>query len=156
MILYAFCVYPTHRTVAKSMALIETTDDFFCSVSKAINAASDGYAGIQRALDNLYMALTKNRPNNQKSTLLILDTFKELIKPDTIERLHQFIEDTPELESLIQDGKKESSFFEQGVIIFVYWLIKRRKSTLEKEWPLDWRLIQKMATDLGVALERKT
>lgn len=88
-----------HRTVAKSMALIETTDDFFCSVSKAINAASDGYAGIQRALDNLYMALTKNRPNNQKSTLLILDTFKEVIKPDTIERLHQFIEDTPELES---------------------------------------------------------
>ncbi|WP_426709518.1 hypothetical protein [Enterobacter cloacae complex sp. 284J4] len=54
-----------HTTVAKSMALIETTDDFFCSVSKAINAASDGYAGIQRALDNLYMALTKNRPNNQ-------------------------------------------------------------------------------------------
>lgn len=102
------------------------------------------------------MALTKNRPNNQKSTLLILDTFKEVIKPDTIERLHQFIEDTPELESLIQDGKKESSFFEQSVIIFVYWLIKRRKSTLEKEWPLDWRLIQKMATDLGVALERKT
>lgn len=53
------------------------------------------------------MALTKNRPNNQKSTLLILDTFKEVIKPDTIERLHQFIEDTPELESLIQDGKKK-------------------------------------------------
>ncbi len=88
------------------MALIETTDDFFCSVSKAINAASDGYAGIQRTLDNIYMALTKNRPNNQKSTLLILDTFKEVIKPDTIERLHQFIEETPELELLIQDGKE--------------------------------------------------
>lgn len=145
-----------HRTVAKSMALIETTDDFFCSVSKAINAASDSYAGIQRTLDNIYMALTKNRPNNQKSTLLILDTFKEVIKPDTIERLQQFIEETPELELLIQDGKEGSSFFEQSVVIFVYWLIKRRRSTLEKEWPLDWRLIQKMAADLGVALERKT
>ncbi|EFH7222127.1 (p)ppGpp synthetase, partial [Escherichia coli] len=142
-----------HRTVAKSMALIETTDDFFCSVSKAINAASDGYAGIQRTLDNIYIALTKNKPNNQKSTLLILDTFKEVIKPDTIERLHQFIEETPELELLIQDGKEGSSFFEQSVVIFVYWLIKRRRSTLEKEWPLDWRLIQKMAADLGVALE---
>lgn len=145
-----------HRTVAKSMALIETTDDFFLSVSTSINAASDGFSAIQKTLDNMYIDLTKNRPNNQKSTLLILDTFKEVIKSDTVEKLHQFIKDTPELKLLILDGKKDSSFFEQSVIIFVCWLIKKRRSVLEREWPLDWRLIQKIAADLGAALERKT
>lgn len=144
-----------HRTVAKSMALIETTDDFFCSVSKAINEASDSYAGMQKQLDRFYVDLTKSVPHNQKSTLLILDTFKNLIKSDITEKLHQFIEDTPELSSLIEDRKNESIFFKQSIIIFVYWLVKRRKSTLEKEWPLDWKIIQKMAIDLGVALERK-
>lgn len=145
-----------HRTVARSMALIETTDEFFCSVAKTLNESSDVYACIQKTLDQSYMALIKEKPNNQKSTVLILDSFKEVIKPDTIKRLHQFIEDTPELETLIREGKHKSSFFEQSITIFVYWLIKRRRSTLEKEWPLNWKIIQEMAVDLGVALERKT
>ncbi|HEO9206596.1 TPA: RelA/SpoT domain-containing protein [Klebsiella aerogenes] len=144
-----------HRTIAKSMALIETTDDFFCSVAKTLNESSDVFSAIQRTLDHAYITLTKEKPNNQKSMLLILDTFKQIIDSDTVRRLHQFIDDTPELETLIINGKRKSVFFEQSIIIFVYWLIKRRKSTLEKEWPLDWKLIQEMAADLGVSLDRQ-
>ena len=144
-----------HRTVARSMALIETTDDFFCSVAKALNNSPDAYIGTQKTLDQLYMTLIKEKPNNQKSAILILDTFKKTIDADIISRLYKFVEDTPELESLIRDGKNKSSFYEQSVTIFVYWLIKRRKSILQKEWPLEWRIIQKMAADIGVSLERQ-
>ncbi|ATV42584.1 (p)ppGpp synthetase [Pectobacterium brasiliense] len=144
-----------HRTVARSMALIETTDDFFCSVAKALNNLPDAYIGAQKTLDQLYMTLIKEKPNNQKSAILILDTFKKTIDADIISRLYKFIEDTPELESLIRDGKNKSSFYEQSITIFVYWLIKRRKSILQKEWPLEWKIIQKMAADIGVSLERQ-
>lgn len=137
------------------MALIETTDDFFCSVAKALNNSPDAYTGAQKTLDQLYMTLIKEKPNNQKSAILILDTFKKVLDDDIIRNLYKFVEDMPELESLIRDGKTKSSFYEQSIIIFVYWLIKRRKNILQKEWPLEWKIIQKMASDIGVSLERQ-
>lgn len=49
-----------------------------------------------------------------------------------------------------------NKFYQQSVVLFVYWLIRRRKSTLESEWPLPWDIVSDMAMDIGVALSRVT
>ncbi|MCW2107676.1 UNVERIFIED_ORG: ppGpp synthetase/RelA/SpoT-type nucleotidyltransferase [Rahnella aquatilis] len=144
------------RTVAKSMALIETTDDFFCAVSKALASEPDIYFNITEELDALYNDFIGITPEIQKSTLLILDTFRSLIDDKLIYNIKNLLSKSPEIAECIKYNSKRSVFYSQSIVLFVYWLIKRKKSQLEENWPLDWEIIQIMASDVGVSLDRKT
>lgn len=144
------------RTVAKSMALIETTDDFFCAVSKALSTEPDVYFNITKELDLIYKDFVGINPEVQKSTLLILDTFRYLIDGKLISNIKKLISRCPEIAECVKSNAKRSVFYNQSVVLFVYWLIKRRKSQLEENWPLGWEIIKTMASDVGVSLDRKT
>ncbi|MDM6777801.1 (p)ppGpp synthetase, partial [Klebsiella michiganensis] len=140
------------RTIAKTMAFIETADDFFKDVTE--KTESKPIVNLERYLDKLYESFTGKESVRLKSSLYIYDTFSELIDDKLPEKINRFISKTPGLDELISEGKKRHAFYNQSVIIFVYWLVHKRRATVERDWPLEWQLVSDIALDLNVSLNR--
>ncbi|GKW23090.1 hypothetical protein PEC311524_06840 [Pectobacterium carotovorum subsp. carotovorum] len=142
------------RTIAKTMAFIETADDFFKDVKE--KTANKSMVNFEYFLDELFTSLTGTKSVRLKSSLYIYDTFSELIDEKLPEKINRFISQTPGLDELISEGKKRHAFYNQSVIIFVYWLVQKRRATVERDWPLEWQLASDIALDLNVSLNRYT
>lgn len=140
------------RTIAKTMAFIETADDFFKDVTE--KTENKPIVNFERFLDKLYESFTGKEPVRLKSSLYIYDTFSELIDDKLPEKINRFISKTPGLDEFISEGKKRHAFYNQSVIIFVYWLVHKRRATVERDWPLEWQLVSDIALDLNVSLNR--
>lgn len=142
------------RTVAKTMAFIETADEFFQKVVD--RTESENILKNESFLDTLFEKITGIQPIKQNSSVIIYDTFEYIINDDFEEEIIKFIGKNPELGETIKEKMATNKFYQQSVVLFVYWLIRRRKSTLESEWPLPWGIVSDMAMDIGVALSRMT
>ncbi|MFP9470015.1 GTP pyrophosphokinase family protein [Pectobacterium brasiliense] len=142
------------RTVAKTMAFIETADEFFQKVVD--KTESKTVAKNEPLLDTVFEEITGMQSVKQNSAIIIYDTFQNFINDNFEEEIARFIERTPNLGDIIKEKTIKNKFYQQSVIIFIYWLIKRKKSAIESEWPLEWKIISDMATDIGVALNRMT
>jgi len=142
-----------HRTVAKSMALIETTDDFFGQVSSKLSSGPLEEFDVGVRLDGMYLSLTGAPPANQKSSIVIWDEFEELISRDLPDRIEQFLSKNQFLGDIIKSKYLENGLYQQSVILFIYWMLKRKRTRLLRDWPLDRSLLEPLATDLGISLE---
>lgn len=140
------------RTIAKTMAFIETADDFFKEVTE--KTANKSIAIFERFLNDKFKLFTGKDPIKLKSSLYIYDKFSDLIDENLPEKINRFIAQTPGLDELIREGQKRHAFYNQSVIIFVYWLVQKRRATVERDWPLEWQLASDIALDLNVSLKR--
>lgn len=142
-----------HRTVAKSMALIETTDDFFTSVTEQLNYGILEEHSIVKRLDSLYLTLTGINPHSQKSSIVIWDVFEKFIDENLIDNIQKLLND-PKYSFLPDSIKKQypkNSFYQQGVILFIYWMLIAKKRRLLADWPFQRELLEPLANDLGVS-----
>ena len=143
-----------HRTVAKSMALIETTDDFFSDVHNRINSSASDHLSFQDKLDSIYENHVGSSPlQAQKSSIVVFDVFDELVDGPFISKLETFIDKNSHIADVIKKGRSSNPFYSQSVILFVYYLIKRKKSTLLQNWPLNINIVEKLAVDIGASLD---
>lgn len=141
-----------HRTVAKSMALIETTDEFFCRVTDLLNAGPLKDFKIIEQLDSLYYANVNLHSYNQKSSLVIWDAFENLIDENLINNIQLFISKNPAISLIIKDNYSKNSIYRQSVVLFIYWMLKRQKTTLLEYWPLPLDDLNLLASDIGVSI----
>ena len=143
-----------HRTVAKSMALIETTDDFFSTVNTRLNSSSSDNLCFQYQLDELYERyIGSTSLQAQKSSIVILDEFDHLIDEEFLTKLENFLNKQSHIADAIRVGCSSNPFYSQSVILFVYFLIKKKKNILLRDWPLDKAIIEKLAVDIGASLD---
>ncbi|WP_445359561.1 GTP pyrophosphokinase [Microbulbifer sp. ANSA005] len=143
-----------HRTVAKSMALIETTDDFFSDVNNRLNVNTEENLSFQLKLDALYEEYTGlNSIAAQKSSTVILDVFSKIINKELHSTIRKFLKRETYLADVIKNEVIKNPFYTQSVIIFIYYLIKKRKNTLINSWPLNYKILEKLAVDTGVSLD---
>ncbi|WP_064479361.1 GTP pyrophosphokinase [Acinetobacter baumannii] len=140
------------RTVAKCMALIETTDKFFVETTNDLNAGPITEFKIIERLDSLYLSKTGLYSNNQKSSLIVFDTFEEFINDQLIDNISSLLEVHPYLVNKIKQRYASFNFYQQSYILFVYWLIENRKYYVTEQWPLDYKIIEYLATDIGISL----
>lgn len=143
-----------HRTVAKSMALIETTDDFFSEVTNQLNYGPLEEHNIVVKLDSIYFKLTDLRANHLKSTIVIWDEFEQLIDDNLVESIQKFINDPNHsfISEKIKERYTENTIYQQSVVFFVFWMLKNKRRRLLKDWPLDIKLLEPLANDIGVSL----
>src|SRR5471030_387867 len=142
------------RTIAKTMAFIETADDFFIDVTA--KTANVPLENLEKELDIMFKKFTGVNPVKLKSSLYIYDEFSQLIDESIIDKINIFISGNQDIDSFINEGRKRHAFYNQSVIIFVYWLVRYRRATVERDWPLEWQLVSDIALDLNVALNRHT
>lgn len=144
-----------HRTVAKSMALIETTDDFFSDVSNKLTSGIIKDISLENELDNLYYNYLGIKPaEQQKSSLVILDVFEPIIKDDIVGKIDKLLKNNNFIVEAIKSNYEAFPFFSQSVIIFVYWLIMKKRQRLLEDWPLERSIIERIASHSGISLDR--
>lgn len=142
------------RTVAKSMALIETTDDFFSDVNKKLNRSASLEFSFQQGLDDLYAELIgTNAHLAQKSSIVVLDEFDNLIDSKLLDTIKRFVEQRSFIVDAIKAGLNNFPFYNQSVSIFVFWLTLRKRNRLLEDWPLDRSVLERVAADSGVSIE---
>lgn len=142
-----------HRTIAKSMALIETTDSFFMDVTKNLNAGPLEDFNILGRLNSIYELFTGLNPHSTKFTLTIWDAFEQLISPNLVDDISKFLEQPAyvHLSEVIKSRYIGNTLYQQGVILFLYWMLVNRKQRLLRDWPFQRDLLQPMANDLGIS-----
>ncbi|WP_151798242.1 GTP pyrophosphokinase [Acinetobacter bereziniae] len=140
------------RTVAKCMALIETTDSFFVEATHDLNSGPITEFKIVERLDSLYLSDTGLHSHNQKSSLIVFDTFEIFLNEQLIENIKKLIMEHPYLITRIKARYSSFNFYQQSYILFVYWLLENKKYVVIDDWPLDRKILEYLATDIGISL----
>lgn len=140
-----------HRTVAKSMALIETTDDFFVDVTKQLNSGPLEEHSIPEKLDGIYYSITGIKPHNQKSSIVIWDAFEKFLDQDLVDSIQDLIKKNPHIPETIKKHYIDSNLYQQSVVLFVYWLLKKKRKRVLNDWPLSKESLEPLANDMGIS-----
>ncbi|MDA8482631.1 hypothetical protein NNO07_06080 [Pseudomonas resinovorans] len=141
-----------HRTVAKSMALIETTDEFFSLVTRKLNYGPLQEFQVIERLDSIYSSLIGLSPHTHKSSIVIWDEFESIVDGDLVDNVRRVIDKYPAIADIIRDRYSKNVFYQQGTIFFVYWMLWRRKQRLLAGWPFSKEMLETLANDIGVSL----
>ena len=117
-----------HRTIAKSMALIETVDDFF---ERAITELSEATAAERHALAQLraaYEMHTGLPPGNDQTNEFVIHAFKETLPDDLPGAISTLVERYPFIPTNIKAKYTKFYQFRQPWIILAYWLVPSKQS----------------------------
>lgn len=141
-----------HRTVAKSMALIETTDEFFSLATTQLNFGPLQEHNVEPQLDSLFFKVTGLRPYNQKSAMYLWAEFETQISDKLVSSIELLADKNPHLKQVICSVFETNTFFQQSVILFIFWMLKTHKRKLIMDWPLEPIVLERVATEFGITL----
>ncbi|TAJ77275.1 MAG: hypothetical protein EPO42_10615 [Gallionellaceae bacterium] len=131
--------YKAERQVAKSMALMETTDELFCSTMKLLTDANKPRNQLYEDLTSVYREKIGGhhlRPD-VKMSYAVLDEFRELIKDGLSAEIGSYIEGKQYMPKKVIERAKTSLLFAQPIILFVYWAVDEiDPDELKRRWPL--------------------
>jgi ppGpp synthetase/RelA/SpoT-type nucleotidyltranferase len=138
------------RKLAKSMALMEATDDYFCSIFEMMTDEKRWYRNYINELIHLYQNL---RPDFNKGELDVelTDTILELYQPGmNINEIQQFIEkNRDQVEDILEMQK--GFLVQQPVFLFAYFLVFNYPTLIKKNWPLSQFTLDELFILAGVS-----
>lgn len=127
------------RQVARSMALMETTDELFCNTMKLLTDTNKPRNDLLADLTALYREKIAGHllRTDEKTNYALLDEFREKIQDGLAAEIAEFIDKKKYISIKIQNRAPSNSFFSQPGLLFVYWLAANMdKNDLHKRWPL--------------------
>lgn len=139
----------THRLVARSMALIETTDAIFSDVSKQVCIVKSKNDIVLNSLKTEY----SNRINFEQEDRIcniLLDYYDEYIP--TFNEVYEFISKKTFIIDRINDRALEKLLYRQPVILILYYLVYKIQNIVLKLWPFTQEELEPIYTDLGFCL----
>ena len=137
------------RTVAKSMALIEATDEFFEQAMKDLASASEPQRQLLDYLSSAYKRGTGFDPGQERSNLLVLDALMELLPPDAPTHIEKFLTDKSYIFEKIKEQRGLRHFFNQPAALLAYFLVEEMPAQTRENWPIDSDDLAKVFSDLG-------
>jgi ppGpp synthetase/RelA/SpoT-type nucleotidyltranferase len=139
------------RTVAKSMALIEATDEFFEQAMRDIANASAPQKQLLDYLSDAYKKGTGIEPGQERSNQLVVDTFMELLPQDAIARIEEFLTAKGYVFNRIVEQNGQRHLFNQPAVLLAYFLADKMPAQTRECWPIDSDDLAKVFSDLGAA-----
>ncbi|GIN60519.1 hypothetical protein J27TS8_05120 [Robertmurraya siralis] len=137
-----------HRLVARSMALIETTDEIFTEVNSLFSNNDYDILGI---LKDAYEKVAAPDYEENLNTF-ILDAYKELLSEDLVKDLNQYIVEKNEtIKEVIETKYDQFLIYRQPVVIFLFFLVEKHKYKAKKYWPLTQDKLKPIYSALGIA-----
>jgi putative GTP pyrophosphokinase len=137
------------RTVAKSMALIEATDEFFAQAMRDLATASEPQRLLLDYLNTAYASGTGLEPGQERSNQLVIDAFMDLLPEDAIPQLEAFLKDKSYVFDKIKEQNRQRHFFNQPTVLLAYFLVERMPAQTKESWPIDSDDLAKVFSDLG-------
>ncbi|MFC3164513.1 GTP pyrophosphokinase [Ciceribacter thiooxidans] len=138
------------RSAAKSMALMEATDDYFMKVREWLDAALAPSREVSVAVDRLYRSFTGLEPEPSPLDALLIDHFGKWAKEDFEENLGRFLKEKAFLAECIKGRAPVDLLFRQPAVLLVYWAIKIAPRTAPNNGPLTDEELAPIYSDLGL------
>ena len=141
------------RQVAKSMALMETTDDLFCSTMQLLYETNKPRNDLLSDLTAIYTEKVGEHliKLDIKTNYAVLDEFREYFIDDLTAQISQLLDTKKYISEKIASRASSYSFFAQPISIFIYWLITYAgPDKVNSCWPLPgyWRELDIIFSDL--------
>jgi len=142
-----------NRTIAKSMALIEATDDFFLLAMQDLNNASQTERNAMNVLSQLYLEKVGLKPETEKSNLLILDSYKDKLTRDLANQINTFINEKDYIPARIAQRAESQHLFRQPTILLMYLFVSLTPADAKETWPLTPDELRPIFLDLGISFD---
>jgi putative GTP pyrophosphokinase len=143
----------TFRTVARSMALIETTDDFFTQVVKDLDELDRPGRELFAALAKLYHDHVDQSGEKAKSNILLIDALHALAGVDVQARTETLLTDKSFIAERIRGRSGANRLFRQPAILLAYLGAYESPATLKARWPLTGEDLRPVFIDMGRNLD---
>lgn len=138
------------RAAAKSMALIEATDDYFSQVRDKLALAAAPGQQVAATLDTLYGEFTGLAGDHSPLNTLLIDHYKQWAKEDFQTAIAEFLKEKPFLADRIKERAPTQLLYRQPGILLTYWAVSQsRRSTLTGN-PLSDDELAPLYSDLGL------
>lgn len=144
---------PIKRTVAKSMALIEATDEFFEQAMKDLTIASEPQRQLLDYLSGAYKKGTWQEPGQERSNQLMVDAFMDLLPQDASAHIEEFLTAKSYVFDKIKEQKGRRHLFNQPAVLLAYYLVDKMPAQTREHWPIGLDDLAKVFSDLGVAFQ---
>jgi ppGpp synthetase/RelA/SpoT-type nucleotidyltranferase len=146
---------PIKRQLSKCMALMETTDDMFCSIFDKISLTADTedyeYKKLLAAATAAYNQLTGQQVNYKKADLYFLDAVLSLYhqRPIGLDLFAHYVR-TNEVD--IQHALTGSSvLLKEPAVLILFCYIDTYDDFVIRHWPLSMHIVDAMRESLGIS-----
>lgn len=142
-----------HRLVARCMALMETTDEIFCSAVEELDRVNLSREKLSRLLDAQFVSqgITFTPSLEDDESVQILDTFKDQLQIADMET--SISQMSAALIQKIRGRATGDNLFCKPVVFVVYWLLANHADYVQRHWPIPkfHAEIEQVKSDLGIA-----
>ena len=143
------------RTVAKSMALIEATDDYFVKAMSDLDKASEDQRDLLNFLAEKYLKCVGRSPNLEASNKLVIDAFSDILSAKEIENdIDRFLLEKPFVCERIIERYDSQFFYTLPIVILAYYLTDTHRHQTKSLWPTNQRDLLQVFSDLSIAYDR--
>lgn len=137
------------RLLARSMALIETTDSLFKEVYDVLQKENSKYTEFNKLAEK-YMCF-----NNYTESLnnFIFSNYQSFLDDNifSIGDIDNFMLSRMYLQDKIREKEQFNILYRQPIIFFLFYLIKNYKYQMLEKWPMDVSMLEPVFTDIGEA-----
>ena len=141
------------RAAAKSMALIEATNDYFEDVTKQVSAVTSPERAATAALIPLYQKAVGLEPQTARLEGLLLDAFQIDDLEKITSEVANMLEKSNFIGSCITERAKTKLLFRQPSILAAYYLAQNQGADLKALWPLTEDELRPIFVDLGLSFD---
>ncbi|WP_426271681.1 GTP pyrophosphokinase [Dyella kyungheensis] len=143
---------PSHarRLVARSIALMETTDELLCSAMEAVREAGAPALGLGRVAADVTRALG----GTQDLVEDLMSAYASEIDGSSAEGLRKFVRENSFVVDKVRSRSEEGLFAYPSAAVIAYWLVERLEGRMISRWPFPGSRseLSKMFSDLGISL----
>lgn len=142
-----------HRLIARCMALMETTDEIFCSAVEELDRVNLTREKLSSLLDKGFSdrGLSFTPSLQDEEAVQVLDTFKDQLQIADIET---FLSTLPaSISQKIRERAANGNLFCKPVVLAAYWLFQHEEDCTQRYWPIPKFAadIERIKSDLGIA-----
>lgn len=141
------------RAAAKSMALIEATNDYFEEVTRQVGAVTQPERAATEALKELYRNATGHEPAVSRIEGVLLDALEVEGREGVSEAITEMLEQKSFIGERIAERAKTKLLFRQPSILLAYLDAQSQGAELKMKWPLTPEELRPVFVDLGLAFD---
>lgn len=139
-----------HRTVAKSMALIEAVDDFFERALREMDEATAPEREALLTLATLYTRRVGLPPGVERTNQTVIHAYRDCLGADLLDRVVRVLDGRPFIVRRIQERYESSLAYRQPWVLLAYYMIITAPLQARELWPLTDEELAPVLTDLGL------
>jgi ppGpp synthetase/RelA/SpoT-type nucleotidyltranferase len=140
------------RAAAKSMALIEATDDYFSQVRERLEIAQAPGQHVASVMDRVYREFTGLIPQPSPLNTLLIDNFKQWAHDNFEVEILAFLSAKIFLADFIRERAPSDLLYRQPALLLVYWSIQKAPRMAARNCHLSGDELAPLYSDLGLRL----